>query len=125
MKTAFASLLYDDLFYVMESEANADRRYTDLVMTVRSSMRQYALLDVVMEFKYLGLSELGLNAEQLSQSSPNELAALPAVQTALNKALQQLTHYQQALIQRYQEPQRLHCFAIVALGFERVVWRVL
>jgi len=39
--------------------------------------------------------------------------------------LQQLTQYQLALVKRYQEPQRLHCFAVVALGFERVVWQSL
>ena len=125
VKTAFASLLYDDLFYVMESEVNAGRRYTDLVMTVRPSMRQYALLDVVMEFKYLSLSELSLSGEQLNQMPRTALGQLPTVQTALNNALQQLAQYQQTLVERFQEPQRLHCFAIVALGFERMVWQVL
>lgn len=41
---------------------------------------------------------------------------------ALQGALEQLEHYQQVLTEKYQEPKRLHCLAIVSLGFERLVW---
>jgi hypothetical protein len=50
---------------------------------------------------------------------------LARVRTALNEAQQQLLEYRAALNARYQEPQRLRCLAVVALGFDRLVWRVL
>jgi hypothetical protein len=39
--------------------------------------------------------------------------------------LQQLQYYHAVLAEKYQEPQRLHCLAVVALGFDRVVWQAL
>lgn len=125
IKTAFASLLYNDLYYIMDSETALERRYTDLVMTVRPSMRQYRLKDFVFEFKYLSLSDVGLAGEQLKSLPKAELEQLPSVQSALQDALGQLVHYRQVLVNKYQEPQRLHCLAVVALGFERVVWQEL
>jgi hypothetical protein len=50
------------------------------------------------------------------------LAALPVVQTAMQAALTQLRDYRRALETKYQQPERLHCLAVVALGFERVLW---
>ena len=43
----------------------------------------------------------------------------------MQEALKQLRHYRQILTDKYQEPQRLRCIAVVALGFERVVWELL
>lgn len=66
VKTAFLTLLFNDFWYIMDSEAVVKRRYSDLVMTVRPSMRQYATLkDLAMEFKYISLKELGMSGEQL------------------------------------------------------------
>ena len=125
VKTAFLTLLFNDTYYVMDSESALQRRYSDLTLIVRSNMRQYALLDMVLEFKYLALADLGLTGEQLRQQNRETLQALPAVQTAMQEALQQLRHYRQILTDKYQEPQRLRCIAVVALGFERVVWELL
>ena len=125
VKTAFLTLLFNDTYYVMDSESALQRRYSDLTLIVRSNMRQYALLDMVLEFKYLALADLGFTGEQLRQQNRETLQALPAVQTAMQEALQQLRHYRQILTDKYQEPQRLRCIAVVALGFERVMWEVL
>ncbi|MBK8454253.1 MAG: AAA family ATPase [Thiofilum sp.] len=123
IKTAFASLLYNDLYYVMDSETALERRYSDLIMIVRSNMRQYPdLQDFVLEFKYLSLEDLKLTGTELKNKTTTELKALPQVQMALQGALEQLEHYQQVLTEKYQEPKRLHCLAIVSLGFERLVW---
>ena len=60
IKTAFLTLLFNDTYYIIDSEAALQRRYSDLTLIVRPNMRQYpALLDMVLEFKYLGLKELG------------------------------------------------------------------
>ncbi|MBJ6611777.1 MAG: AAA family ATPase [Candidatus Thiothrix moscowensis] len=126
IKTAFLTLLFNDIYYVMDSETALQRRYADLVMVIRPSMRQYPTLkDIVLEFKYLSLGDLKLSGEQVREQSRDELAKLPAVQAALNDALKQLQHYRTVLAEKYQEPQRLHCMAVVALGFDRVVWQAL
>ncbi|OQX14321.1 MAG: AAA family ATPase [Thiothrix lacustris] len=126
IKTAFLTLLFNDIYYVVDSETALQRRYADLVLVIRPSMRQYATLkDIVLEFKYLSLSDLKLSGEQVREQSRESLAQLPAVQAALNEALQQLQHYRAVLAEKYQEPQRLHCLAVVALGFDRVVWQTL
>jgi hypothetical protein len=41
----------------------------------------------------------------------------------LREALAQLQDYQRVLAEKYQEPARLHCLAVVALGFDRLVWQ--
>jgi Tfp pilus assembly protein PilX len=78
-----------------------------------------------MEFKYLALADLNLTGEQVRAQSREESRAIPAVQAALREASEQLQHYQQVLIDKYHEPQRLRCLAVVALGFDRLVWEML
>jgi hypothetical protein len=123
IKTAFMSLLYNDMYYIMDSEAALQRRYADLLMIIRPDQRRLAALqDMVLEFKYLRLKALGLTAEDVRTQSRESLQQLPAVQEALQAALLQLQDYRRVLVEKYREPQRLHCFAVVALGFERLVW---
>jgi len=123
IKTAFLTLLFNDTYYIMDSETVLQRRYSDLTLIVRPNMRQYpALLEMVLEFKYLGLKELGVSAEQVRGMSRAELQQLPLVVTALQDATQQLQQYRAVLVEKYREPQRLRCLAVVALGFERLVW---
>ena len=123
IKTAFLTLLFNDTYYIMDSETALQRRYSDLTLIVRPNMRQYpALLDMVLEFKYLGLKELGVSAEQVRGMSRAELQQLPLVVTALQDATRQLQQYRAVLVEKYREPQRLRCLAVVALGFERLVW---
>ena len=126
VKTAFLTLLFNDTWYIMDSESALQRRYSDLVMIIRPSMRHYATLkDFIFEFKYIKLDELKLTGEQLREKSTAELEAMPQVQQALQDALEQLRAYQPVLAAKYQEPERLYCLAVVALGFERVIWRIL
>ncbi|MDD5395254.1 MAG: AAA family ATPase [Thiothrix sp.] len=124
IKTAFMTLLFNDIYYLMDSEAAVQRRYTDLLMIVRSGMRQHQTLkDFVLEFKYLSLGDVGMSGGQVRQQSREALAQLPVVQVALQAAQAQLRAYRQVLDAKYQEPQRLYCIAVVALGFERLVWQ--
>ncbi|MEN9423934.1 MAG: hypothetical protein RL122_1317 [Pseudomonadota bacterium] len=126
VKTAFLTLLFNDTWYIMDSETALQRRYSDLVMIIRPSMRHYATLkDFIFEFKYLKLDDLKLTGEQLREKSVTELEAMPQVQQALQNALAQLRAYQPVLAAKYQQPERLYCLAVVALGFERVVWQQL
>jgi hypothetical protein len=123
VKTAFLTLLFNDIYYVMDSESVLERHYSDLVMTVRPNMRQYPTLkDYLFEFKFLSLGILGLDAKQVRALVRDELQQLPAVVIALQQAQQQLQQYRQAMMDKYQQPERLYGFAVVALGFERLVW---
>jgi len=126
IKTAFLTLLFNDIYYVVDSETELQRRYADLVLIIRPSMRQYATLkDIVLEFKYLSLTDLKLTGEQVRAQSREALVQVPAVETALTDALKQLQHYRTVLAEKYQQPERLRCIAVVALGFDRVVWQAL
>jgi len=53
VKTAFLTLLFNDTLYIMESEAEIERGHTDLTMIVRPDMRQYQVLDILIEFKFV------------------------------------------------------------------------
>ena len=115
IKAAFMSLLFDDTYYIMDSEAALQRRYVDLLMIIRPDMRRLAVLkDVVLEFKYLSLADVGLTAEGVRRQSRETLQQIPVVQTALQAALLQLRDYQQVLVEKYRELQRLRCLAVVA-----------
>ncbi|MCI5141508.1 MAG: AAA family ATPase, partial [Candidatus Electrothrix sp. ATG1] len=122
LKTAFLTLLFNDTFYIMESETAVECSYADLTMIVRPDMRQYGLLDILLEFKYVSLKEAGLNGEQLERISPEELGRLPAVQKKQEEARQGLTRYQQKLRDKFAGLLNLRNFSIISVGFERLIF---
>jgi len=122
IKTAFLTILFSDAFYIMDSELELNKGYADLCMIVRPDMRQYQLLDHLLEFKYISLKQLGLNAQAVREHSREALLALPLVQAAIASASEQLQAYQTALVERYHYELRLQTGVVVALGFERLVW---
>ncbi|MEZ4865191.1 MAG: hypothetical protein R3C14_27995 [Caldilineaceae bacterium] len=80
------------------------------------------MLDLLLEFKFVKLNKLGLRGEAVRAKTDEELRALDAVKTEMSTAKQQLQHYAAILKTKYGEKLRLHTFAVVAVGFERVVW---
>ncbi len=122
VKLAFMMLLYNDHLYMMVSETESGRRYVDLSLIVRPDMRRFQALDLVLEFKYLSLAELKLTGEQLKAMNAEQLTALPLVAEALQKAEQQGQDYMRSLLEQYPQA-NLHGFSIVALGFERIVYK--
>ncbi|MBK5967734.1 MULTISPECIES: AAA family ATPase [Thiorhodovibrio] len=123
VKTVFLVALFADIFYVMDSETAIARGHADLSLMVREEMRRFALLDHLLEFKYLSLQDLGESAERLRQLSREELSARPQVAALLDEAEAQLVRHRQGLEQAYGGRLRLHTHAVVALGFERLLWR--
>ena len=121
IKIAFMTLLFNDNIYMMLSEAEADRGYVDLSLIVRPDMRKFQALDLVLEFKYIGLKELGMTGEELKSLSREALADLPQVKLKLKEADAQAKTYAASLSERYQLS-GLRAFSVVALGFERVVY---
>ncbi|KAA6181343.1 AAA family ATPase, partial [Thiohalocapsa marina] len=124
VKFAFLTLLFDDRLYMAVSELETDRGYADLALILRPDMRRFDALDLLLEFKYLGLKELGLSGEQVRTQSREALAALPAVAAKLDEAATQAADYGATLRQRH-GLKDLRAFAVVALGVERLVWRAL
>ena len=122
IKTAFLAVLFNDAFYVMDSEPALGRGYGDLLLRVRPDMRQYALLDHLLEFKAVSLKAVGLTSAELAAKSRDELRALPAVAEALREAETQLAAYREVLAGVGGEPLKLRTHAVVGIGLERLVW---
>jgi hypothetical protein len=124
IKTAFMMLLFDDRLYIVDSEPELKRQYADFTLIARPDMRKYEMLDHLMEFKFVKLSDVNLSGKEVQVLSQEELHALPQVQAALTAAFAQLETYQPILFERYnKEILHLQTTAVVAVGFERLVWR--
>jgi hypothetical protein len=122
VKTAFLVTLFNDAFYLMDSELALDGGYGDLALIVRPDLRPYQLLDHLLEFKTLGLKGVGLTGEQVRARSRDELRQQPVVQQALAEAEEQLARYRPALEQIYGGKLKLRTHAVVCIGLERLVW---
>ena len=126
VKTAFLTLLFNETLYIMDSETPVGRRYADLTMIVRPDARQYQVCDLLLECKFIKLGDLGLSGAQLQAMPPDELAALPLVKAKLAEARAQAPAYRHEVEARYQDTMkldlRLRTYAVVALGFDRLVW---
>jgi hypothetical protein len=124
VKTTFLLLLFNDRWYLMDSETELHRRYADLSLMLRPDARQYPLFDHILEFKYLAFKEdekNQLTGELVKSMTLEELRGLPLVRQKLAQAREQLQSYGQELQERY-GPLRLHSHAVVGIGFERFVW---
>ncbi len=122
IKTAFLTLLFNDTFYIIDSEPALERGYADLTMIVRPDMRRHKLLDILIEFKYISLPDAGLSGEEIKGASKEDLVALPPVQHALADSGKKLKRYGSALKARHGGALRLRSFSVVALGFDRLAW---
>ena len=119
VKTAFLTLLYNDIIYIMDSEKEIDRRYADLTMIIRPDKRYGKVFDVLIEFKFVKLKDSGLTGEQAKQLSQDKLYAIPDIVTQMEDGKKQVQKYGKKLEQRYGNL-RLQKFVVVALGFERI-----
>jgi hypothetical protein len=126
LKMAFLTTLFNDTFYVMDSETALERGYADLTMIVRPTMRQYRLWDFLFEFKFVNLKQAKLPDEpKLTGEAVKQLTVADLktrCQSQLTEARDQLQRYRQTLVDTYGETLRLKVFAVVAVGWERVVW---
>lgn len=122
IKTAFLTLLFNDTFYMMDSEPALQRRYADLLMLIRPEMRRFQLLDVLIEFEYVSLKELNQRGESVKKLSMTALQALVPIKRKFAEAHQQLRDYRAILQANHAHTLRLRTFAVVAIGFERLIW---
>jgi hypothetical protein len=126
LKLAFLTTLFNDALYVMDSETALERGYADLTMIVRPTMRQQGLWDFLLEFKFINLKQARLPDEpKLTGAVVKQMTVADLksrCQPQLTEAKEQLQRYRQTLLEVYGEKLRLKVFAVVAVGWERVVW---
>ena len=122
IKIMFMAVLFNDQIYMMVSETEVDHGYADLSFIVRPDARRFNPLDLVLEFKYVSLKELGLSGVELKAKSREELMQLPLVANKLAEAETQAIRYGDTLTERFALP-AITRFAVVALGLERLVFR--
>ncbi|MEA2083745.1 MAG: AAA family ATPase, partial [Thermodesulfobacteriota bacterium] len=119
IKTAFLTLLYNDMIYIMDSEKEIDRRYADLTMIIRPDKRYGKVFDVLIEFKFVKLKDAGMSADKARGLSEEELSRIPEIAEQMKKGEKQVKEYGEKLEIKYGNL-RLQKFIVVALGFERV-----
>ena len=124
LKTAFLTLLYNDIIYIMDSEIEIDRRYADLTMIIRPDKRYGKVFDVLIEFKFVKLKDAGMSADQAKKLSQDELKQLPEIAKQIKNGEKQVQEYGNKLERKY-ENLRLKKFVVVSLGFERVCFKKL
>jgi len=122
LKMAFLTLIFNDFFYIIDSEPALERSYADLLLLVRPDMRHTPLLDLLLEFKYVDLKEAGLNGDEARNAEDDYLRNLPIVRAKLSDAQKQLRIYRQRLTAVYDNALKLRSYAIVSIGFERLIW---
>ncbi len=101
VKTVFLILLFNDTIYIMDSEPVLKRDYADLLMIVRPDMRQYELLDILIEFKYVALGQNNLTVEQVRAMDEDDLRVLSVVEQAFAAARPKLLSYRETLREVY------------------------
>ncbi|CAN2046378.1 AAA family ATPase [Candidatus Magnetomoraceae bacterium gMMP-13] len=121
VKTAFLTLLYNDILYIIDSEKEANRGYTDLTMIIRPDMRRFEIFDILIEFKYVKLGKADLTGEKARNLSQKELKNIAIMKSNMDQAKKQVTQYGEALKKKYNDL-RLRKYAVVSLGFERLWW---
>jgi hypothetical protein len=121
VKTAFLTLLYNDILYVMDSEKEINRRYADLTIIRRPDMMQVKVFDLLIEFKFVSLADAGLSGEDADALSLDALKSIPAMVEKMADARIQVDQYGESLNRKYGNL-NLKCYAVVSLGYERIWW---
>ncbi|KPA11963.1 ATPase AAA [Candidatus Magnetomorum sp. HK-1] len=126
IKTIFLTLLHQDTLFMVASEQEHRRGYADLAMIVRPDCRKYELFDMVIEFKYLSLKDLGMTGVELSQKATDELIKLEVVRKMLDDAKKQAIRYATSIADEFRiSDEQIKKWAVVGLGFERLVWEMM
>lgn len=121
LKAAWIAFLFDDRTHVMASELELGRGHADLCLLRRGDLADVDVADFLFELKYVPLETLGLGGAELRRYDERQLSELRAVRSALDHAMRQLEGYRAASLEMRGNPARLRSFAIVAVGFERLV----
>ena len=123
IKTIFMCLMNDNVNYLMISERQTRTGYADLAMIVRPDRRSFQLKDILIEFKYIKTK--GLSIKNIKKQSDKSLFELKQVQNLLKKARSQAKKYAKELNDEFGDVIQLTTYAVIAIGFERLLYKKL
>ena len=123
IKTIFMCLMNDNANYLMISERQTRTGYADLAMIVRPDRRSFHLKDILIEFKYIKTK--GLSVKNIKKQSDKSLFELKQVQNLLKKARLQAKKYAKELNDEFGDVIQLNTYAVIAIGFERLLYKKL
>ncbi|MCP5502290.1 MAG: AAA family ATPase [Leptospiraceae bacterium] len=133
MKIMFLSLMLRDDLYIIDSEKEILRNYSDLLYIGRGETRKrFGLKDILIEFKFVKISETNLSQEEIRVLAEKELESLPGVKEKLEEAENQLGSYKEKIEDKFYKHNRffsdmsdfaIHPLCILFIGFERVLVR--
>ncbi|MCP3964517.1 MAG: AAA family ATPase [bacterium] len=121
LKALLLSILFDDQRFVVHSELEIERGYADLCLLVRPENRYRQAFDILFELKLVRRKTLGKTGRELREMGEAALRRLPAVKEALDDARDQVERYRDALVRQRGETARPRCYAVLAVGLERLL----
>ena len=121
LKALFLSILFDDQRFVVHSELEVEKGYVDLCLLVRPESPYEGAFDILFELKLVRRKALGKKGRELRAMDEAALRRLPAVKAALAEARDQVEGYRGALVRQRGESVRPRCYAVVAMGLERIL----
>ncbi|ETR67540.1 MAG: AAA-ATPase-like protein [Candidatus Magnetoglobus multicellularis str. Araruama] len=123
IKTIFMCLMNDNVNYLMISERQTRTGYADLAMIVRPDRRSFSIKDILIEFKYIKTKTLSV--KNLKKQSDKSLFALKPIQNKLKQARSQAKKYAKELKDEFGDVMQLNTYAVIAIGFERLLYKKL
>lgn len=121
LKALLLSILFDDQRFVVHSELEVERGYVDLCLLVRPESRYEGAFDILFELKLVRRRLLGKKGRELRVMDSAALRRLPAVKAALAEVHDQVASYRAALVRQRGDTVRPRCYAVVAVGLERIL----
>jgi hypothetical protein len=131
MKIMFLSLMMRDDLYLIDSEKEILRNYCDLLYIGRGDTRKrFGLKDILIEFKFVKLSEIEMSSSDVKVLSEDELKNLPPVKAKIKEAEEQSLVYMDKLNKKlfahnpfFKDMSDFHINPVrmVFVGFDRVV----
>jgi hypothetical protein len=106
LKVMFLCYLFWEEAFIIDSEPELGKGYADLLLLVRPDKRGQGLHDILLEFKYIGLNQLGVNGETARGMTDDALKSSVVVKNVSEEAEGQLAKY-----------------VVVGVGLERIVGR--
>ncbi|KPA18014.1 AAA-ATPase [Candidatus Magnetomorum sp. HK-1] len=123
IKTIFMCLMMDEMNFLMISERQSRSGYADLAMIIRPDRRHLNLKDVLIEFKFIKTKKLAV--KDIKGQSDTALFKLDPVKEKLKDARSQAKTYSRELREEFGNGLKLTTYALIAIGFERLLYKKL
>ena len=103
------------------SERQSRSGFADLAMIVRPDCRKYQLIDTLVEFKLIRSKEI--KQKNIKKLSDTALFKSDLVKAKLNEAKSQAKTYSNELINEFGYQVKLQTFAVISIGFDRLLYK--